>query len=142
MPPDRRGDVSLGVQEAIYLLLKADPELITYQGNRVYDNIPQGALSPYTQIGDDTWEDGGDKTDDGRVGVIQIHVYADQRNYETLKKIMARINELLHDRDEPLNIQTGQIVWLRFARSFCVIEPDYTKHGIITFRVETNSPRN
>lgn len=139
----RRGDLSREVQNSIFSLLSTDPEIIGLQGaDKVFDIVPQGTEMPYTSIGEDSWEDGGDKSDDGRLGTINIHTFVNVRNYEDLKTIMARINELLHDRDDGLNIDNGQVVWMRFNRSYVITDPDpMVRHGILTFKLEVNQGR-
>lgn len=138
-----RGDVSEEVQIALCQLLITDPVLISLQENRVFDNVPQNTPYPYTKLGDDSWTDGGDKTDDGREGNLQIDVWADERNYVKLKKIMRRINAIVHDRDIPLVVEGAQVVTLRFNRSFNITEPDgCTRHGVLTYKIEINQPRS
>lgn len=137
-------DASWNLQFAVYDLLKAGNAIA---GGRVYDNVPDAALSadapdsefPYVHIGetdlqpDDVGTTAGGR-DDGAVETITLHVWSRYRGQREVKQIMQQIKDLMHDTQLTVTARASALCIVRAARSF--LDPGgRTRHGVMSLEV-------
>lgn len=100
------------LQRALYAALIADPDLTERVGERVYDELPEHALSgPFVLIGEETVEPWGAATEDGAIHVLRLGVIGAGRGFSTLKETAARVCSVALG---PLNVEGGRIAYSTF----------------------------
>ena len=131
-------DRSVELFSAIYAALRDDATLTALIGaGRVFDNVPAGTSPPYINIGDETATDLGSSLTDGQEHTITIHVWSEQPSSLEVKRIMAAIRDVLHER--PPTLSAGTCSLLRQDFKDTLRDPDgFSHHGVLRFRANTN----
>jgi len=123
---------SFALQTTIYATLTADSTLSALVEN-IYDDVPERSTYPYVVIGDDTVNNNGTKTVDGNEHTLTLHAWAQSRGRKTVKEIMERTYELLHNAN--LTVTGANLVNLRAEFQTSMMDGDgITRHGVQRFR--------
>jgi Protein of unknown function (DUF3168) len=133
-------DYGLLYRIALLGLLKADTVLQGLVGvpPRIYDDIPQGTVTPYIRLGDDLVLDYGDKSLGGQEFTSSIHTFdgsPTQRGQERLNRIQGRIYELLHEREQLIQVGDRNVYLIRFLDRITRNLDGTNWHGIDRYRV-------
>lgn len=121
------------LQSTIYSTLNNDSTLTNTLGASIFDDVPQGAATPYVTIGEDTAVDFSAGEHDGADITVNIDVWSEYKGSKETKQIIDRIHDLLHDSN--LSVTGFNLVNLRFEFSDILRDPDgVTRHGVIRFR--------
>ncbi|HWA22328.1 MAG TPA: DUF3168 domain-containing protein [Caulobacterales bacterium] len=131
-------DPGPALQKAIVAALRAGPELIEqFRGAtpRVYDSIPNPAVFPYIQVGEDqTLNDGEDDGEclAGSEVFCTIHVWSRAVGKVEAKLICGAIREAL---SATLAVEGQRVVVSQFRDVRILTDPDgLTAHGVYTHR--------
>jgi len=143
---------SVGIQEAIYALLRGDATLIgllaadLYEGSpsgpAVYDHVLQADESedsanfPYVVIGDDTAAEFDTDDVDGEETTIVLHIWDRRRGRRRVKQIRDAIYNLVHGTQLDVSGQSTVLCYFEFSESIPDHDP-LTQHGVIRFRIVT-----
>ena len=123
---------SFALQERIYSTLNGDSTLgglIT----GVFDGVPDGQTLPIVVIGEQTSNDNGSKTLDGRDYIFNVDVFSDYRGMKEIKNIQKEIYRLLHESS--LSVSGASFVDCRCEFTTDILEDDgITRHGVMRFR--------
>lgn len=120
------------LQQAIYAQLTSDTVLMSMI-NGVYDEIEEGSILPYVQIGNDTTNPYDTKTDYGEETTLTMHVWSAGPGKTETKRIMDAMLQAL--TSDPLTLSNGFIVE-GFEREFLEFLQDAgAYHGVCRFRV-------
>jgi len=84
------------LQKAVVDILMGDSTLMAMVGDRVYQDVPDGALYPYIVIGDSQDSDDSVQCLDASEIFFDIHVWTEEPGYKEVKKISARVKRLIH----------------------------------------------
>ncbi|SKA31023.1 DUF3168 domain-containing protein [Consotaella salsifontis] len=101
---------------------------------RIFDGVPDGAVFPYVEIGDEQIVDDGNTCSDAWEVFIDCHIWSRSQSRTTaeVKQIGAEIVDAL-SQELPLNGYSVVLFKLDTARY--LDDPDgITKHGIVTMR--------
>jgi hypothetical protein len=123
----------LPLQKAIYLRLKNDSILKTMV-NEVYDEVEEGALLPYIQIGNDTVTSYDTKLDYGENTTLTINVWSAGPGKTEAKVIMDAILSAITATPIILTGFTLEGIEREFLEVF---KDDQVYHGVCRFRVYT-----
>ncbi len=128
---------SWALQQSIFARLASDTALLTLLGGqRIYDDVPQGADFPYVTFGQGLARDWSTGTDDGNEHVLTLHVWSQAKGRKEAHEIMGALRDALHD--QPLTLSGYRLVNLRHEQSEARRDPDgETYHGIARFRAVT-----
>ncbi len=124
------------LQKGLFDKLRNDATLTALLGGsaKIYDSPPDGAVTPYVTIGDDTASDEGTKTYRGQQITATIHSWSQKKSRAEVKGIMDRIWSLLHEGT--ITISGHSLILMRFEFGNTELDPDdRTYHGIQRFRV-------
>lgn len=120
------------LQQAIYERLANDP-ILTEMVTAVYDEVEEGAIMPYVQIGDDTTTPNDTKTDYGEQTTLTLHAWSGGPGKAEAKRIMDAILQAI--TAEPLQLIGGFTVE-GIEREFLETFNDgQSYHGVCRFRV-------
>lgn len=130
------GGPAFELQKAIYTVLSGDATLLGLATGGVFDCPQEDTSFPYVTIGDDTLADWSSKTFDGKEATITIHSWSEAMGREEVKKIMDRIDTLLHNGS--LSMTGHSLVVMQFDFAETLRDPDgRTYHGVQRFRALT-----
>lgn len=124
-------DPSLALQSALVTTLKASGGVGT--AARVYDTVPEGAVFPYVQIGDDQII--GDDVDCAELSEVftRIHVWSRAVGFPETKTIAGAIRARL--RAVPLTLTGFTVTEVEFVQIQYLRDPDgLTRHAVIEIR--------
>lgn len=137
-------DRSVELFTAIYATLDASAPLSALIGaGRVFDTPPALAeggqlVPPYVVIGDETANDYGSRGGDAQEHTITIHTWTEKPTTLLLKRIMARVRDVLHEQS--LALGGGNLVYLRQEFKETFRDPDgVSQHGVQRFRALTEN---
>lgn len=101
----------------------------------VYDQVPEGADSPYITLGDDTAVDWSTKIEAGQEFTVTLHAWSRYPGMKEAKELMGEIIEAM--TASALELDGFTPVLLRFEYSDCRRDPDgITRHGVVRFRIK------
>lgn len=135
---------SATMQKAIYDALTASDAVRALVAGRVYDEVPRPpggdvrTQMPYLSIGEDDVI--ADKADclDGAEITITVHAWSAGPGYVLLKQLTAAVKQALDGED--LALIGHRLTDIEFQSARHLADPDgITRHGIVTFRVLTES---
>ena len=126
-------------QKFIFSVLTSDAELAAIIGDRVYDDVPEGAQFPYVSFGPhDVNEDDAGCIVAGEHS-LQLDVWSREVGSVQAKQIVSKIKSILHDNDGEMTVNALASVRVTNRRVFR--DPDgNTTHGVlnITALIEEN----
>ena len=123
---------SFALQERIYSTLNGDSTLGALITG-VFDGVPDGQTLPIVVIGEQTSNDNGSKTLDGRDYIFNVDVFSDYRGMKEIKNIQKEIYRLLHESS--LSVSGASFVDCRCEFTTDILEDDgITRHGVMRFR--------
>lgn len=121
------------LQQAIFARLSNDPVLMGMV-TAVYDEVEEGAILPYVQIGDDTTNPYDTKTNYGEDTTVTIHAWSEGPGKSQAKQIM---NVILQSMTSNPLIVPGFVVE-GIEREFLETFGDgQAYHGVCRFRIYT-----
>tara|TARA_R100000951_G_scaffold85435_1_gene73103 strand:+ start:1382 stop:1789 length:408 start_codon:yes stop_codon:yes gene_type:complete len=99
----------------------------------VYDDIPEGTVAPYINIGEETAINDGTKTVDAVEHTLTIHVWSEYRGRYEIKHIMQQVYQNLHNT--AITVSGASLVNIRQEFATTLEEADgITRHGVMRFR--------
>jgi hypothetical protein len=99
----------------------------------VYDDIPEGTVAPYINIGEETAINDGTKTVDAVEHTLTIHVWSEYRGRYEIKHIMEQVYQNLHNT--AITVSGASLVNIRQEFATTLEEADgITRHGVMRFR--------
>lgn len=120
------------LQTALYVLLKADPDL----GAGVYDFVDEPATHPYVVIGEAVESPDNAHDQFGRSVLVTVHVWTKARGHAEGLRIAGRLTVLLDH--QPLTIAGHKHVVTRHELTQPLRDPDpQIRHVVCRFRVIT-----
>lgn len=120
------------LQQAIFERLENDPILIEMV-TAVYDEVEEGAMMPYVQIGDDTTTPYDTKTDYGENTTLTLHAWSAGPGKAEAKRIMGAMLQAI--TAAPI-VLTGGFTVEGIEREFLETFNDgQAYHGVCRFRV-------
>lgn len=127
-------DVTEAVQRAVVALLRADAALIALVGDRVHDDVPVSALSPYVSIGPIEATPLGDVDClDARDVVIQIDCWSRAPGRVECGRVTDRVARLLNGVDlvlaAPHPICASRVVLTR------IMDEGLQRHGVVQVEI-------
>ena len=123
---------SFALQERIYSTLNGDSSLGALITG-IFDGVPDGQTLPIVVIGEQTSNDNGSKTLDGRDYIFNVDVFSDYRGMKEIKNIQKEIYRLLHESS--LSVSGASFVDCRCEFTTDILEDDgITRHGVMRFR--------
>ena len=123
---------SFALQERIYSTLNGDSTLGALITG-IFDGVPDGQTLPIVVIGEQTSNDNGSKTLDGRDYIFNVDVFSDYRGMKEIKNIQKEIYRLLHESS--LSVSGASFVDCRCEFTTDILEDDgITRHGVMRFR--------
>lgn len=129
------------IQAGVYTRLTGYSALATaLGGTKIYDHVPQGTSAPYVLIGEDTLNDGGNKTHNGWECTITIHSWDyEKAGRKSVKAIMGHIYDALHRQESNLTITGFSLVYIECEFEQVLPEQadgatDHYYHGVQRFR--------
>ena len=123
---------SFALQERIYSTLNGDSTLGALITG-IFDGVPDGQALPIVVIGEQTSNDNGSKTLDGRDYIFNVDVFSDYRGMKEIKNIQKEIYRLLHESS--LSVSGASFVDCRCEFTTDILEDDcITRHGVMRFR--------
>ncbi len=133
------GTQSWTLQKAIFAALTNDSALTALLGGpSVYDRVPADATLPYITLGDGTWRDWSTATETGAEHELRLHIWVRDGGRQYVRTIADTVHARLHD--QPLALEEGVLVNLRFQRAQILTDPDgETWHGIAVYRAVTDA---
>lgn len=122
----------LELQGLIVTTLKADPAVVAFVDDRVFDTVPKDTEFPYISMGPvDTTESDADCIT-GLDVYIQIDVWSQAVGMPECKRIMDVVRRALHDTD--LSLTENALVMIEHQQSRAMRDPDgITNHGVCEF---------
>lgn len=120
------------LQKTIYTRLSTDPN-VTGLVTGVFDEVMEGTVLPYVQIGDDTVVPYDSKTEMGEDMTLTLHCWSAGPGKTNAKKIMDAVLQSL--TATPLPIDPGFEVDGIFREYLEVLQDGNVYHGICRFRV-------
>lgn len=107
---------------AIVPMLKADPDLASMIGQRVYDRVPAAATVPYIALGT-AWETQDDAECVPAVEVgFRLDVWSGAVGFPEARRIAHRVRSLLHDAE--IDLPEGALAMLEHRRSDTIRSSD------------------
>jgi len=104
------------LQEAVFLHLEAEPNVVALVGDAIYDTAPAGALpGTYVTIGPEDVRDRSDCTQAAAAHDFTISVVTDSAGFQKVKAVASAISDALIDA--PLTLSRGRLVGLNFLRA-------------------------
>jgi len=128
---------ALDLQAAIYGALTGHAGTIAALGGaKIYDDVPQASSFPYVTIGDIETRDWDTQTSVGHEHIVTLHIWSNHRGRKQVQTIIGEIDEVLDDRNLPL--QNHQLVNLHviFWSALRDVE-GHAYHGIVRLRAVT-----
>ena len=123
---------SFALQERIYSTLNGDSTLGALITG-IFDGVPDGQTLPIVVIGEQTSNDNGSKTLDGRDYIFNVDVFSDYRGMKEIKNIQKEIYRLLHESS--LSVAGASFLDCRCEFTTDILEDDgITRHGVMRFR--------
>jgi hypothetical protein len=119
------------LQQAIYNRLANDP-ILTQMVTAVYDEVEEGAIMPYVQIGDDTTTPYDTKTDYGEQTTLTLHAWSAGPGKSEAKRIMGAILQAITAAPLTLEGFTIEEIKREFLETF---NDGQAYHGVCRFRV-------
>jgi hypothetical protein len=117
----------------LFSRMSNDVTIISLVADRVYDDVPKDTAFPYITLGDDTWNDGGDKSNSGHEVTVTIHTWSQYNGRLETLRLQDALYNLIHEKTIPLSV--GQVVLSRLEYSTVMRDPDgRTQHGVQRFR--------
>ena len=108
--------VAAALQQAVYQILQADPELTALVGDAVYDAVPPGFVSgTYVSLGPEDVREASDKTGHGALHEITVSVVTDSAGFSAAKAVATAVSDALVDTT--LALTRGTLVYLNFHRA-------------------------
>lgn len=105
-------------------------------GCPVYDGAPLNAQMPYVSIDNEITNAADFLASRLDERLLYLSVWSDAKGQLEVKRIMAAIDEALHE--QPLPLETGHVVSVRVLRKQSNREPDgVTYQGAVTLRIYT-----
>lgn len=102
----------------------------------VYDGAPLNAQMPYVSIDNEITNAADFLASRLDERLLYLSVWSDAKGQLEVKRIMAAIDEALHE--QPLSISPGRVVSVRVLRKQSNREPDgVTYQGAVTLRIYT-----
>ncbi|MEM6944440.1 MAG: DUF3168 domain-containing protein [Pseudomonadota bacterium] len=105
------------LQEAVFQVLAAAPEVAAIAPGRIYDAVPPASaeaedIPVYAVIGDDTVQEWGTQIDRGSQHLFGISVFATERSFAQAKRLAGAISDVL--ATVPLTLSRGRVVCISF----------------------------
>lgn len=127
------------VHQAVYQALVDSAGVGALIGDRIYDEVPQGAATfPYVVIGEATALPFDGQTLDGMEQTLTLHIWSRYPGQKEAKQIMAAVAAALDDR--ALSVSGHTLVNLRFEFSEVFTDEDRkTRHGVQRYRIVTHT---
>ncbi len=131
-------DPSGALQAAIVARLKADAQISSLVGDRVYDRVPNVPTYPYVSYGDtQILPELGEGTD-GVEAFVTIHAWERFKGFDDVKSIAKLVIASLHDVDLTISDNVLLSILLESARH--LRDPDgLTSHSVLTFQILTDA---
>lgn len=102
----------------------------------VYDGAPLNAQMPYVSIDNEIINAADFLASRMDERLLYLSVWSDAKGQLEVKRVMAAIDEALHE--QPLQLETGHVVSVRVLRKQSNREPDgVTYQGAVTLRIYT-----
>lgn len=101
----------LPVQTAVYTKLSGDATFMTLSAGGVYDAVPQGALFPYTVVGEWTEIPENTHSSFGKEITGTLHIWSDAEGFAEALAILARADVLLDN--QPLTVAGWNAWWVQ-----------------------------
>lgn len=127
---------SASLQVALIAALKADPGVISYLDQRIWDNAPsKDVTKPYLTLGPAQELDDSAECIDGVECLQQIDIWTDEDGSQlTAKRICGAVRKALHGIDLTLS-DGADLVLIEVQSSRVTGDPDEKiTHGIVTVR--------
>lgn len=132
------------LQAALYARLAGDQTLLDLLGhkggpkpqNGIYDDVPQGALFPYIEIGEVIETPRNAHGEFGSEHLATLHVWGNKRGFKDAQAVVARVRALLDH--QPLTV-TGHNVWrVAHEQTLTLRDPNpELRHLPVRFRITT-----
>jgi len=130
---------ALDLQAALVAAAQADAALTAQIGQRFYDKVPEDAVFPYVNFGEEQVI--ADLADciEGQEIFIDLHIWARPAGSPgrvIVKRIAQSLKNVFHEAE--LNLAGSRLVLLEWQQLRVMQDPDgITQHGISTFRALT-----
>lgn len=130
---------SLELQGAIVDRLKATAAVTALVGDRIYDDVPDGALFPYVQVGDgDELSEDADCITGFDIS-LDIDIWSRKKGFPEAKQISDAVRTALVEVE--MSIATNALVYFQHRQTRFLRDPDgLTKHVVITFEAFVEQP--
>ena len=123
---------SYELQTEIVAIFKADPTLIALVGGRVYDHVPNNAVSPYIAIDDFDELDNSTSTTSGVMIDGTISYWFEGTRRGEVKQALSKMRDLLHF--QAFALPNYPTTWIMVDSTRAEREPDQASyHGILRF---------
>lgn len=134
---------TLAVQAALVQAMLADSGIAALVGDRVYDDVPDGAQHPYISLGPEDWQHWEDMCLTGSDGTVQIDIWSAEPGRAECKQITDRVAALFN-RQAPVVPGAGAVIsaisvfLVRYLRD----QQSNTRHGVVQVQItaEGNDP--
>ena len=125
---------SWNLQKAIYTKLNdATISGASVSDVPIYDDVPEGTVAPYINIGEETAINDGTKTVDAVEHTLTIHIWSEYRGRYEIKHIMQQVYQNLHNT--AITVSGASLVNIRQEFATTLEEADgITRHGVMRFR--------
>jgi len=125
---------SWNLQKAIYAKLNdATISGASVSDVPIYDDVPEGTVAPYINIGEETAINDGTKTVDAVEHTLTIHIWSEYRGRYEIKHIMQQVYQNLHNT--AITVSGASLVNIRQEFATTLEEADgITRHGVMRFR--------
>lgn len=128
------GGPDLELQAAVYVALVADPTLTgLLAAGRIFQDVPANQSPPYVTIGES--QNVPDLADciDGSEIFLTMHVITRGGGYALAKKIVAAMDDVLHEAELELPAHRLVLMERGGARFFKEVD-SLTAHSVVTYR--------
>tara|TARA_R100001086_G_scaffold6621_1_gene4035 strand:+ start:101 stop:511 length:411 start_codon:yes stop_codon:yes gene_type:complete len=129
--------VELLIQGAIVTRLKADADVGTLIGDKIYDRVPSGAVFPYATIRIPQVLDEENSCSLSDTVVIELHAWSRAPGFVECRRIIGAMKAAI--RSSAITV-TGHDISLQYVEQTRYLDdPDgLTAHGVVVFQFETN----
>lgn len=123
----------LELQGAIVARLRSYPPLTALVGQKIYDNPPADAKTPYVTMGDFDVHRDDVTCSRGFKIFVTLHAWSVYGGgFLEVRQIADAIVDALHEH--PMNLPTNQLISLDYRQTRTMRDPDgMTSHGVIEF---------
>lgn len=131
--------VSLELQGAIVARLKAYAPLTALVAQRIYDDVPLPATTPYVSLGPDQIVSDDADCLTGYEVTIQIDAWSTTKGLPEVRRVAEAVRSALHDYDLPLT--DNALVSIQHRQTRNLRDPDgVTNHAVIEFVALVEQP--